>query len=124
MTGSLQDFIDSIFERFDAAIEQHNVKLPFRAEDFMLMDTEPNRGQYSFKHYDTRNYVFMTTAGRVIVPRTDRLVGERLPTQLNTSKRLQRNKPFMKGEFCIDESQHLAGNGSWQSHLESVPGED
>ena len=69
MTGSLQDFIDSIFERFDAAIEQHNVKLPFRAEDFMLMDTEPNRGQYSFKHYDTRNYVFMTTAGRIIVPR-------------------------------------------------------
>ena len=104
MTGSLQDFIDSIFERFDAAIEQHNVKLPFRAEDFMLMDTEPNRGQYSFKHYDTRNYVFMTTAGRIIVPRTD--------------------KPFMKGEFCIDESQHLAGNGSWQSHLESVPGEE
>ena len=25
---------------------------------------------------------------------------------------------------CIDESQHLAGNGSWQSHLESVPGEE
>ena len=25
---------------------------------------------------------------------------------------------------CIDETEHLAGNGAWQSHLESVPGEE
>lgn len=50
------------------------------AREFMLMNPEPVKGQWQFKHSDTRNYVFIDArSGKMTVPQTA--------------------QPFMKGEF-------------------------